>query len=63
MQAIVASTGDAAECMGLNEIGTLSTGKWADFVVYTGNPATAIADSHTIESVWIAGNTVPAGGN
>ena len=63
MQAIVASTGDAAECMGLDEIGTLSTGKWADFVVYTGNPATDIADSHTIESVWIAGNTVPGVGN
>ena len=63
MQAIVASTGDAAECMGLDEIGTLSTGKWADFVVYTGNPAANIADSHTIESVWIAGNTVPGVGN
>ena len=63
MQAIVASTGDAAECMGLDEIGTLSTGKWADFVVYTGNPASDIADSHTIESVWVAGNTVPGAGN
>ena len=63
MQAIVASTGDAAECMGLEEIGTLSAGKWADFVVYTGNPANNIADSHTIESVWIGGNTVPGVGN
>ena len=64
MQAIVASTGDAAACMGLNEVGTLTSGKWADFVVYTGNPAGNIADSHTIESVWIAGNAVPgASGN
>ncbi len=63
MQAIVASTGDAAACMDLDDLGTLSAGKWADFVVYTGNPANNIADSHTIESVWIAGNTVPGVGN
>jgi len=59
MQAIVAATGDAAACMDLNDVGTLAAGKWADFVVYTGNPAVNIADSHTIESVWVAGNTVP----
>ena len=63
MQAIVASTGDAATCMGLDSLGTLSAGKWADFVVFAGNPANNIADSHTVESVWIAGNTVPDAGN
>ena len=59
MQAIVASTRDAAACLGLEGVGTLETGNFADFVVYTANPAEDIANSHTIESVWIAGNQVP----
>ena len=59
MQAIVASTGDAAACLGLEEIGTLAAGNWADFVVYSGNPADDISNSRTIQSVWIAGSAVP----
>ena len=59
MQAIVASTRDAAACLGLEGVGTLEAGNFADFVVYTANPAEDIANSHTIESVWIAGNQVP----
>ncbi len=59
MQAIVASTGDAAACLGLEEIGTLAAGNWADFVVYSGNPADDISNSRTIQSVWIAGSEVP----
>ena len=60
MQAIVASTGDAARCMQVDEeLGTLETGKWADFVVLGANPLDDISNSRTIESVWIAGNLVP----
>ena len=59
MQAIVASTRDAAACLGLEGVGTLEAGNFADFVVYTANPAEDIGNSHTIESVWIAGNQVP----
>ena len=39
MQAIVAGTGDAAKCVGLeSEIGTIATGKRADLILVDGNP-------------------------
>ena len=60
LQTIVSATGDAARCMQVDsEIGTLETGKWADFVVLGANPLDDISNSRTIESVWIAGNLVP----
>ena len=59
MQALVASTGDAAACLGLEGVGTLAAGNWADFVVYTGNPADDISNSRTRQSVYVAGNEVP----
>ena len=59
LDAIRSSTGVAAECIGMGDIGTLEPGKWADFSVLTENPAEDIRNSHSIESVWIAGNRVP----
>ncbi len=39
MQAIVAATGDAAKCVGLeSEIGTIAPGKRADLILVNGNP-------------------------
>ena len=58
MQAIVAATGDAATCLDLEDVGTLDSGKWADFVVYAENPVEDISNSRTIESVWVSGNEV-----
>ena len=58
LDAIRSSTGVAAECIGMGDIGTLEPGKWADFSVLTENPAEDIRNSHSIESVWIAGNRV-----
>ena len=60
MQAIVASTSDAARCMEVDtDLGSLETGKWADFVVLGANPLDDIANTHTLETVYIAGNQVP----
>lgn len=59
MQTIMAATGDAAACLDLDDLGTLTAGKRADFVVYGANPAADISNSRSIESVWIAGNLVP----
>ena len=59
MQILVASTGDAARCIGLEDVGTLEAGKLADFVVTTANPLDDITNTRTIESVWISGNEVP----
>lgn len=53
------ATAAAAECMGLEDVGALETGKWADFVVLTQDPREDIRNTRTIESVWIAGNLVP----
>lgn len=59
MQILVSATGDAAECMGLDSLGTLTPGRWADFSVLGANPLDDIRNTRTIESVWIAGNRVP----
>ena len=60
MQAIVASTSDAARCMEVDtDLGSLETGKWADFLVLGANPLDDIANSHSLETVYIAGNQVP----
>lgn len=56
MQVLVAATGDAARCLGLDDLGTLEPGKWADLVVLRENPLENITNSKTIESVWIGGN-------
>ena len=60
LEAIAASTGEAARCMRVeDEVGTLEAGKWADFIVLGSNPLDDISNSKTIESVWTAGNEVP----
>ncbi len=56
MQTLVASTGNAAKVMGIDqEVGTLQPGKRADFVVLTADPLADITNTRTIESVWIDG--------
>lgn len=52
---LVAATGMAADCMDLDEVGTLTTGKWADFLVIDGDPLTDIMDTTQLRDVWIAG--------
>jgi imidazolonepropionase-like amidohydrolase len=58
-QVLTASTANVADCLKLQDVGRLEAGKWADFVVYTANPLDDIANTKTIESVWIAGSRVP----
>jgi imidazolonepropionase-like amidohydrolase len=61
MQALVSATSTAARCLHAeDQIGTLTPGKWADLVVLTANPLDDIRNTRKIESVWIAGNRVPA---
>ena len=60
MQAIVASTSSAAQCMEVDaDLGSLLAGKWADFLVLGANPLDDIANTKTLETVYIAGNVVP----
>jgi imidazolonepropionase-like amidohydrolase len=59
LDAIRASTGVAADCINVGDVGTLEPNKWGDFIVLGANPAEDIMNTKTIESVWIAGNRVP----
>ncbi|MDX1491091.1 MAG: amidohydrolase family protein [Pseudohongiellaceae bacterium] len=64
MEVIKASTSVAADCLGLNYLGSLEQGYWSDIVVLEANPLDDIENTKTISEVWIAGNPVPmdAGG-
>lgn len=59
MQIIKSATGDAADCMNINDTGTLEAGKWADLLVLSEDPLTDIRNTRSIEQVWIAGNQLP----
>jgi imidazolonepropionase-like amidohydrolase len=58
MQAIVAATSSGAEFLKAKDLGTLQPGKWADLIVLAKNPLDDIKNSHSIQAVYIAGNSV-----
>src|SRR5688572_25118159 len=61
MQTLVASTGVAARSLKADaQLGTLQPGKWADMIVLGANPLDDIKNTRKVESVWVAGNRVPA---
>jgi imidazolonepropionase-like amidohydrolase len=61
MQTLVAATSNAARFLhASDQVGTLATGKWADMLVLNANPLDDIKNTKKLESVWIAGNRVPA---
>ena len=60
MEILVASTGDAARCTGLDDVGTIEAGKWADLILLSADPLEGVENLRAIESVWIAGNEVPS---
>lgn len=59
MQVLQSATQVAAECLGLNYLGTLEPGKWTDVLVLDRNPLENIANTQSVSQVWIAGNQVP----
>ena len=59
LDVIRASTGVAADCINVGDVGTLEPGRWGDLIVLGANPAEDIENTKSIESVWIAGNRVP----
>ena len=58
-QVLLSATRDAAKCQTLDKnIGTLESGKWADFVALDADPLANVSNTRKIDSVWIAGNRV-----
>jgi imidazolonepropionase-like amidohydrolase len=55
---LFSATGGAAACMGLQDVGTVSPGHWADLIVLGENPLEDIRNTRSLEQVWIAGNPV-----
>ena len=60
MQALRTATSIAAECVGLEDVGTLEPGKWADFIVLDRDPIQEedITATRSLHSVYIAGEEV-----
>jgi len=59
MDAIKSATSDNARWLGDNSIGSIAAGKWADLLVLDKNPVEDIHNTETVNSVYIAGNSVP----
>ena len=57
-QIIISATKNAAEQMGLNDLGTLSAGHWADFIILDDDPLTNIRNVRKISAVYIGGKGV-----
>ena len=55
MQIILSATKNAAQYLGLKDLGTLSPGHWADFIVLDANPLFDIQDVKKIAGVFISG--------
>lgn len=58
MQIIVSATRDAAEYMGLKDLGTLSTGHWADFIILDADPLQDFRNMGKISAVYVGGEKV-----
>ena len=55
MEILVSATKNPAEYMGLDSLGTLSEGNWADFIVLDANPLEDIRNLRQISAVYIGG--------
>jgi imidazolonepropionase-like amidohydrolase len=58
MQALTAATRTSAEVLGLTDLGSVATGKSADFIVLDGNPLDDITNTRRISKVFLRGHEV-----
>ena len=61
-EAIVAATRTAADVLRLNQLGTVASGKSADFIVLDANPLENIANTRKIAKVYLRGQEVDRAG-
>jgi imidazolonepropionase-like amidohydrolase len=57
-QVITASTRNAADLLGIADMGTLAAGKSADFIVLDANPLDDVTNTRKINAVWLRGAEV-----
>ena len=57
-QALRSATGVAARCIGMEEVGTLEAGKWADFLVLGADPLQRVENTRALERVYVSGERV-----
>jgi imidazolonepropionase-like amidohydrolase len=60
LEALSTATGTAAQFLGAKDLGTVEAGKQADLLVLDADPTADIKNSRKINSVYIAGKTVPS---
>jgi imidazolonepropionase-like amidohydrolase len=60
MQIIVSASRDAAKYLGLKDLGTLTAGHWADFILLEADPLDDIRNVRKISAVYIGGIPVKA---
>lgn len=53
---LMSATSVAAACLGLDDVGSLEPGKWADFVVLADDPLADVRALHSVKDVYVAGN-------
>ena len=54
-QILRSATGVAADCLGRDDIGTLESGRRADFIMLSANPLEDVANLREISGVWVGG--------
>ena len=59
-EALRSATSVAAACAGFEDVGTLATGKWADFLVFAEDPSLDIEATRSLERVFVGGAEVSA---
>ena len=57
-EVITAATRNSAQILGLNQLGTVASGKNADFLVLDANPLDNIANTRRISRVYLRGGQV-----
>ena len=57
-QILLSATGASARALKLSNLGTLEPGNWADFNVFDKNPLDDIHNTESLNTVYIAGNSV-----